>query len=172
MNCRKKKDLLIMKRVNFVKYIVLGCVLFFALNSYAMDANAVSEKVIKSIGKVSISDSISDHSDSNTTGSLAWVLKQIGDGFGTIELEGPKTYVLKNDLTIPKKVIARFQSGAVLSVEKGRTLKFEGVIGADLQQIFDGQGNVKGGAEIDAVLPQWFGAVGNGKANQKFWQLI
>ena len=154
-----------MKRVNFIKYIVFGCVLFFALNSYAMDANAVGKEVIKTIAQVSISDSISDHSDSNTTGSLAWVLKQIGDGFGTIELTGPKTYVLKNDLTIPKKVIVRFQSGAVLFIEKGRTLKFEGVIGADLQQIFDGQGNVKGEAEIDAVLPQWFGAVGNGQAD-------
>ena len=142
--------------------VLLGCVLFFALNGYAGDANAVSKEATKTIGQVSISDSISDHSDSNTAGSLANVIKQIGETVCGIELQGPKVYTLKNDLVIGKNISIRFQRGAVIFIEKDRTLKFEGVIDAGLQHIFDGPGYVKGEAQIEAVLPQWFGTVGDG----------
>jgi hypothetical protein len=135
-------------------------VALFNLNIVAAD-----EKIINNIGQVSISDSISDHSDSNAAGSLANVIKQIGETVCGIELQGPKVYTLKNDLVIGKNISIRFQRGAVIFIEKDRTLKFEGVIDAGLQHIFDGPGYVKGEAQIEAVLPQWFGTVGNGYAD-------
>lgn len=74
---------MIMQGTNAARYVVavLGCVLFFALNGYAGDANVISEKAKKNVGPVSTSDSLSDHSDSKTKGSLAWVLSQSGEGF-------------------------------------------------------------------------------------------
>ena len=162
-----KGIVMITKRLNVGRCVCVALVfaLFFALNGYAGDENVPTEKAIKCAGTVSTSDSITNHSDSNTVGSLAKVIKQIGAGFGTIELQGPKTYVLKNDLTIPKKVIIKFQSGAVLFVEKDCTLKFDGVIDAGLQQIFDGPGHIKGKPKVSAVVPQWFGAEGDGIAD-------
>ena len=41
-------------------------------------------------------------------------------------------------------------------------LTINGVIQAGLWQIFDGDGNVAGSPKIEAVYPEWFGAVGDG----------
>lgn len=116
--------------------------------------------------KVSSDASITDHADQTMLGSLMNALSQIAvDTCAVVELPGNHVYGLGQNLTIPANVDLKFQPGAVLSVSKGVTLSINGGIEAGLRQIFTGEGIVDGIPKIIEVYPQWFGAKGDGKAD-------
>lgn len=54
------------------------------------------------------------------------------------------------------------KKGGKFNVASGVTLTINGSIQAGLWQIFDGDGLITGNPKIEAVYPEWFGAVGDG----------
>lgn len=106
-----------------------------------------------------------DHSDAKKPGSLAAVLAKAGKKPATILLKGVGVYRLKSGLVVPGNVTIKFERGAILSVPAGKELVINGLIEAGLQQIFSGDGTVSGTLQVVNIYPQWFGAVGNGIAD-------
>jgi len=108
---------------------------------------------------------IADHADANVEGSLAWAVGQLADAAGTVELPGSMTYAIGGDLTVPSNVCLRFGCGAVLAVAEGKTLTIDGCVEAGLWTIFAGKGKIAGEPKVEAIRPQWFGAKGDGQAD-------
>lgn len=63
--------------------------------------------------------------------------------------------------TVPADVSLEFVRGAVLTVDAAETVTINGALLAGMAQIFAGSGTVALGS-ANVVLPQWFGAVGDG----------
>lgn len=108
--------------------------------------------------------SVTDHSATGASGSLADVLNAMRGTSGIIEFPGNRTYTLTaRSITIPAGVALFFQPGAKIDIGYGLTLTItdSSAIVADTgQQIFDGDGDVRfthGGA----VWGNWFGMVGD-----------
>jgi len=68
-------------------------------------------------------------------------------------------YVIGGDVTVPANICLKIEKGALLTVEDTSTLTVNGVIDAGLWQIFAGDGAVAGNPKIEAVYPEWFGAI-------------
>jgi len=76
-----------------------------------------------------------------------------------------KRTIVKSDLIVPPRVALRFEGGA-LEVAAGKTLTINGSLDAPMQKIFDGKGKVVfGPGRVKEVYPQWWGARGDGKAD-------
>jgi hypothetical protein len=84
------------------------------------------------------------------------------DGFELI-VNGPVT--LAANLTLPVTLGVRFEHGGKITVPAGLTLTINGPLTAGRYQIFDGAGTVNGEPLIDLAAPEWFGAVGDGVAD-------
>lgn len=114
---------------------------------------------------VSPSTSIADHSVVGTTGSLAYVLNQMGSVDGVVELPGNKTYMITSaDVEIPAGTTLVFQPGASISVGTGRTFTIDNpnsIVAQPDQIIFSGDGDVSI-SSFGMVYAPWFGATGNG----------
>ncbi len=121
--------------------------------------------VIKGAYFVSTDSSITDHSDSEVEGSLAWALALIGNGEADIVLPGGHTFEIATDMTVPAGIQLRFGSGAVLAPETGVTVTINGGIAAPRSTIFGGSGTITGTLAGAAVLPQWFGVVADGESD-------
>ena len=106
-----------------------------------------------------------DHSDPNAAGSLAAAIARMGGKAAQITLFGDGTYEIKSSMTVPRNITLRFENGAVLSVPAGISLTIDGGIDAGMQQIFSGEGTVTGKIKVPHTYPQWFGAVGDGAAD-------
>jgi hypothetical protein len=70
-------------------------------------------------------------------------------------------YKVSGDATVPRSATVHFMGGS-LEIDSGRTLTIKGQIIAPAKQIFYGEGSVEGPAYATEVMPEWFGAVGNG----------
>ncbi len=70
------------------------------------------------------------------------------------------TYEVRENLTFDQDVT--FAEGAVLDIASGVTVTFNGVFAAGSGQVFAGGGKVAG---LTQLTPEWFGAKGDGKAN-------
>jgi hypothetical protein len=75
------------------------------------------------------------------------------------------TYIIGTNITIPSNVCLYFINGAMLSPSSGKTITINGPIEAGIWQIFTGSGTIAGSMEADRIYPQWWGAVGDGVAN-------
>lgn len=77
------------------------------------------------------------------------------------------SYRLASDVAIPSNVTLVMAPGAVLLPDAAVTLTIEGPLEAPLCQIFGGAGTVSLGSSgrISAAFPQWWGAVGDGVAD-------
>lgn len=82
---------------------------------------------------------------------------------GTI-LFPPGTYKLSSAITFPKYVTLMFLAGATLAPDTGITATLNASVAPTFQKIFGGLGNVVFGAgpRVERVLPQWWGATGDG----------
>ena len=104
---------------------------------------------------------IADHGDDTETGSLAWVLDQIGATLATVELPGNKTYTITTATAVPSNVNIIPQKGAVFG--GAGTLTFDRPEQIDAlfnQQIFGSSITVvftNGGV----VHAKWAGALGD-----------
>lgn len=74
----------------------------------------------------------------------------------------PGTYVVGSAITFPSNVTAEFSNGAKLSINSGITVTINGPIHAGLYHIFSGAGTVAGNIKVLYVVPQWWGAKGDG----------
>ena len=116
---------------------------------------------------VSPDAAITDHGDTADTGSLAWVLDQIGATSATVELPGNKAYVTQTALTIDDNIKLIPQEGAILTDDANNaSLTINCKIDIQRgQQLFNwgkGTGAVIGNPIIDATIPEMWGAVGDG----------
>jgi hypothetical protein len=66
-------------------------------------------------------------------------------------------------LTVPPAVRLKFGPGGVVDVAEGETLRIEGEIEGPPRALFQGAGRVEGAPRNITVLPQWFGARGDGR---------
>lgn len=93
------------------------------------------------------------------------VITAIGSSNATI-IFTPGTYKISTNITFPANVTIWFTEGAKLSPDSSKTITINGnVITAGLHQIFTGAGTIAGLSKLTAVYPQWWGAVGNGVAD-------
>ena len=113
---------------------------------------------------VSPSTSITDHSVTDASGSLAYVLNAMSGTSGIIEFPGNRTYTLTaHSVTIPAGIALFFQPDAKIEIGSGLTLTItdsSAIFAGTGQQIFEGDGDVRfthGGA----VWGNWFGMVGD-----------
>lgn len=119
--------------------------------------------LIKGTWYLSSSDSITDHSDTDISGSLAWVIAQIGSDSGHIIIP-PGTYAIGDDLSVSDNIKLTAMNGAVLEIASGKTLTLsapESIVASCEQQIFDGDGSVVF-SRPGVVCVDWWGAVPDG----------
>lgn len=124
--------------------------------------DATSPSVFKNMRFVAADPFITDHGDPSVSGSLAYVLAEIGSARAHVELPAGHTYLVCRDLTIPPNVTLNARHGAVIRVLADKTVTVNGVLSAGPYRIFDGDGAVAGTFAGQSVFPQWWGAVGDG----------
>jgi hypothetical protein len=73
--------------------------------------------------------------------------------------------ITSGDLIIPSNVHLHFANNGKLSPAYGITVTLDCVIDAGPWKIFDGEGTFNGSPGVDAVYPEWWGAVGDGIAD-------
>ena len=97
---------------------------FMANVSYAADVGTYGASVFRK-WYVSPDSGITDHSDNTDTGSLAWVVDQIGSDKAVIEMPGNKTYDLADSLdttTSSDDIYIIYQSGALIKPAATKSL--------------------------------------------------
>jgi hypothetical protein len=77
----------------------------------------------------------------------------------------PGNWLIPEDLVLPKNVTLRFERGAVFSLGSGVKVTINGEIEAGFQPIFSGPGRVDGNIMARFIYPQWWGAQGDGVAD-------
>jgi hypothetical protein len=130
------------------------------LQSSELDSGEGS--VIKAVYYISASPSLTDHGNPAEAGTLAAAVEQAGSTRAAIELPGNHVYKLGTSLTIPANLSLRFQPGAEIEVAAARTLTVNGEVRAGKHRIFSGDGDVAGSLANVSVIPQWWGARGDG----------
>ena len=73
--------------------------------------------------------------------------------------------MIPEDLDFPKNITLRFERGAILSVGSGVKVTINSEIEAGFYQIFSGPGSVEGNIMARFIYPQWWGAQGDGVAD-------
>ena len=96
--------------------------------------------------------------------TLQEALASAGFSPATLHLS-PGNWVISADLEFPKNITLRFERGAVLSVDRGVKVTINSEIEAGFYQIFGGQGRVEGNIMARFIYPQWWGAQGDGNAD-------
>jgi hypothetical protein len=91
-------------------------------------------------------------------------LAAAGSGQATLHLS-PGNWGIDEDLDFPKNVTLKFAPGAILSVDSGVKVTINSEIEAGFQQIFSGPGIVEGNIRARFIYPQWWGAQGDGVAD-------
>jgi hypothetical protein len=86
---------------------------------------------------------------------------------GTITIKGNIT-ITNTSITIPENIELNFFNGNRIDVTSTGSLIIEGSIKSGLNQIFSGAGSFSGTPKNVYVFPEWFGAIGNGTANDKY----
>ena len=91
-------------------------------------------------------------------------LAAAGSNQATLHLS-PGNWVIPEDLLFPKNITLRFERGAILSLGTGVKVTINSEIEAGFQQIFSGPGGVEGNLMARFIYPQWWGAQGDGVAD-------
>jgi hypothetical protein len=75
--------------------------------------------------------------------------------------------VINSDVEIPANITLRFHKGGYFNISDGATLTINGAIEAGPQQIFSwtGTGKVGGSPQVEGMLVEWWGAVGDGSTD-------
>lgn len=139
--------------MRFTAIIIIATVCLFTLPAFAIE------------WRVDVSPAISDHGNAAAAGSLANILAKIGTQPATVILTGAGRYPVKTVLTVPDTVELAFQRGAVLVIDAQAKVTINGHLQAGPWPIFAQQGRLDGAAQNPTVLPQWFGAAGDGRAD-------
>ncbi|MEX1211405.1 MAG: glycosyl hydrolase family 28-related protein [Balneolaceae bacterium] len=98
----------------------------------------------------------------NSEGDLQLLLNS-NQSEGSTHIEIVDEVWKASGVTIPRDVTLKVSRGARLVVEEGDTLVFNGELIAGSYPVFEGEGVMVGRPSVTEVLPQWFGAVGDGE---------
>lgn len=93
---------------------------------------------------------------------LRKLLRSVRSGPATLHFPAG-TYRFRSPVTVPASVSLVLDHGAVLAPEKGRTITLDGPLEAGVYRVFGGAGTVTGSFRTAEVLPQWWGARGDGE---------
>jgi hypothetical protein len=116
----------------------------------------------------------SDHGTTGSGGTLYDIINALAftNSPATIVFRGPVagstlptvTYGFSTSLddTAYTNLIYKVEKGAVLNIGTGVSLTTNAVLIADGWQIFSGLGTILGHPGCEAIIPEWWGAVGNG----------
>ena len=91
-------------------------------------------------------------------------LATAGSSQATLRLS-PGNWVIPEDLVFPQNITLGFERGAILSVGTGVKVTINSEVEAGFQQIFSGPGRVEGNIRARFIYPQWWGALGDGLAD-------
>ncbi len=83
------------------------------------------------------------------------------NGNGILRIDMPLK--LNASATVPETVDLEFAGAGLLELAAGTTLTVNGSLRAGERRIFSGPGRVVGAVKASCILPQWFGATGNGR---------
>lgn len=96
--------------------------------------------------------------------TLKEALAAAGSSQATLRLR-PGNWVIPEDLVFPNNISLRFERGAILSLDRGVKVTINSEIEAGFHQIFSGSGRVDGNIMARFIYPQWWGAQGDGAAD-------
>ena len=96
--------------------------------------------------------------------TLQAALAAAGSSQATLRLL-PGNRVIPEDLVFPKNITLVFERGAIFSLGRGVKVTINGEIEAGFYQIFSGPGRVDGNLMARFIYPQWWGAQGDGAAD-------
>ena len=96
--------------------------------------------------------------------NLKEALAAAGSSPATLRLQ-PGDWVIPEDLVFPKNITLVFERGAIFSLGRGVKVTINGEIQAGFQPIFRGPGRVDGNLMARFIYPQWWGAQGDGAAD-------
>jgi hypothetical protein len=105
---------------------------------------------------VSPLDSITDHCNNATIGSMAWVRDQIAGYYADVELPGNHEYALGQNCTITSNIRLIKQKGAVFSASHPVVLTINGNIDFPKDHTFDDNVTVHFASGISPILGEWF----------------
>ena len=91
-------------------------------------------------------------------------LAAAGSSQATLRLS-PGNWVIPENLVFPKNITLGFERGAILSLGSGVKVTINSEIEAGFYQIFSGPGTVEGNIMARFIYPQWWGARGDGAAD-------
>ena len=91
-------------------------------------------------------------------------LATAGSSQATLHLS-PGNWVIPEDLVFPKNITLGFERGAIFSLGSGVKVTINSEIEAGFYQIFSGPGRVEGNIMARFIYPQWWGAQGDGVAD-------
>jgi hypothetical protein len=91
-------------------------------------------------------------------------LAAAGASQATLHLS-PGSWEIPEDLVFPNHITLGFERGAILSLGTGVKVTLNSQIEAGFQQIFSGPGGVEGNIGAHFIYPQWWGAQGDGAAD-------
>jgi hypothetical protein len=94
-------------------------------------------------------------------GDLATAVTAVGSSVPVSILVGQNILVTSN-LTVPENVFLTVGPGVSITISGGVTLTINGSLQAGPHQVFVCGGDVVFGAGTTTILPEWFGALGNG----------
>lgn len=118
---------------------------FRAIIFYREDTNTYGTAIHRK-WYVSPLASITNHCNSATEGSLAWVVDQIGAYYATVELPGNHQYDVTDNCTIPENVQIVPQMGAMLNIATGKAITVgspDQIRAGKEQQIVMGSGKLR-----------------------------
>ena len=108
------------------------------------------------LGTVALAVAMAAHGGDDFTARLATVAEG-----GVLRIDKPLK--LSASATVPEAVELEFTGSGMLELAAGTTLTVNGSLRAGERQIFGGSGRVAGAVKVPYVLPQWFGATGDGR---------
>lgn len=136
---------------------------FKAIVIYSDDQNVYGTAINRK-WYVSPLDSITDHCNAATAGSLAWVAAQIGVYSATVELPGNHIYDIDSNCTIQSTVQVLLQNGAIIKPASAKSITFSSpaqVLAASNQFVFDGAGRIIF-TNPDDIYVDWWGPTKDG----------
>jgi len=96
--------------------------------------------------------------------TLQAALAAAGSGQATLRLL-PGNWEIPGDLVFPKNITLKFERGAVFGLGRGVKVTINGEVEAGFHQIFSGPGRINGNLMARFIYPQWWGAQGDGAAD-------
>jgi|GEM_PF-4684055 len=138
------------KIINFLTPATVLVLLFFFIVPANASHSVMTQKEVVTIG--------------NYSGSLAEVISTIGTAEKLLVIN--KSTTVSTDSIIPSNVALWITKGGRITIGAGKTLTVKGPFEAGQYQVFGGTGSVIfGSGSIEKVPVQWFGAVGDGVAD-------